>query len=262
MNKKLLSYLLIALFMMGAPIWLGMDGYGDMIKDQTKTQDRVYLQDMARDRIRDRLCITDDAKIQARDRLQEQDRLRTQDQSHLCFPDMEGHWAMEQVRNAYCWRLVEGYPDGGFNPEGSASGPEAVIMMSRMMACTSGSAFGDDEESDIDWGKIPEWASESMHEEMANRIANQTSFYGEEQLNRLQFSLMIANCLGLEPEIIPEGMMIFEDQSEIPIRDIGYILALQNLGIIVGDNGSFYPYRSVTRAEAATMLMHVLSLLE
>jgi hypothetical protein len=103
---------------------------------------------------------------------------------------------------------------------------------------------------------------ERMQEATALRIASQSQFYGEQQLNRLQFAVMLAKSLGIEQAAVPEGTMVFQDQGGIPAGDLGYVLALKNMGIVAGDNGSFYPERLVTRAEAAVMLRNVINVLE
>jgi hypothetical protein len=236
----------------------GQDGIsgGDQIQDQQLIHMMDYDQDQSRIEIRERLHITEESKIQL------QERLQTQDQTQLCFPDIEHHWAREQIRSAYYGGMASGYLDGNFNPNRNISGSEAVIMVSRMIKCIEGIDAEEISELDINWDNTPMWAREQMKEPAALRIANQNQFYGDQQLNRIQFMVMLAKSLGLEPVTAPEETNVFNDIMEISESDLGYFLAVQKLGIINGDSGSFYPNRLVTRAEVVVMLTRVLNVLE
>ncbi len=222
-------------------------------RDQTNINDAE--QEQARLQLRDKLSVTDQSRIE------QQDRFRQQTHSQLCFPDIEQHWAMEQIRSAYNWGLVNGYPDGRYNPNGNISGVEGVIMMNRMINCLAGELPGTGSSDDVDWNQVPLWAREQMMEAGALRIASQSQFYGEEQLNRLQFAVMLAKALGVATEV-PEGTEVFLDQDSIPTGDLQYVYALRILGVVIGNDGNFHPEHMVTRAEAATMLSRVLETLE
>jgi hypothetical protein len=117
-------------------------------------------------------------------------------------------------------------------------------------------------EANIDLSLVPEWAREQIQEGSALKIAAQSQCYGEEQLNRLQFTVMLAKALGVDPEEVSEDSVVFLDQSEIPQEDLGYISALRTLGIIQGTDGCFCADQTVTRAEAAAMVTRILEALE
>ncbi|NDL67486.1 protease inhibitor I42 family protein [Anaerotalea alkaliphila] len=213
-------------------------------------------------RLRDRLQITSPARIQ------QQDRLR--DGTGPGFPDVQRHWALEPVQEAAQWGLVKGYPDGSFGPNRNISGPEGVMMLSRMRNCLAGvdTATGPAMEVvtgpavEIDWDRLPPWAREQMREETALRIATQSEFYKELQLNRLQLAVMLAKALDLEPMDVPAGTTVFSDTGALPAEDLGHLHALKSLGIIQGYQGAFNPERLVNRAEAAVMMVNVLRSLD
>lgn len=237
----------------------------DEAQTQTQSQDRVQSevnaqeQEQAKLQVRDRLQITDQAKIQ------QQDRLQMQDQTQSGFADTEQHWAREQVGAAYSWGLINGYPNGEFNPDGSISGTEGVLMMSRLLNClnienTDGDTV-EDAEVGIDLEVVPEWAREQLQEGTALQIAQQSQCYGESQLNRLQFAVMLAKAMGVETADVSEDTVVFLDQEDIPQEFLGYIDALRTLGIIEGSDGCFCADQTVTRAQAAAMLTRVLDML-
>ncbi len=213
-------------------------------------------QELARNQLRERL------QLSAAATAQKQEMLKLQDPVGTIFSDVELHWAQEQIREAYCWGLVKGYPDGRFNPEGKISGPEAILMMSRMMNCFTGGDEISEPPGEIDWERVPPWAREPLRESTAYKIVRQSQFYGEQQLNRLQFAVMLAKAMGLESARIPEGTVAFLDQDEIPDTDLDDIYALRTLDVIVGHNGLFYPDQLVTRAETCVVLTRVLGILE
>ncbi len=273
MKKKFLTLLLLGVMLLGVPAFAAAQGSGDMIQDQIRLQDPTQDQDQTQDQIQDQTqtqLLEDQKRLQLRDRLhvtddatmQMQDRQRIQEQDQLYFQDMQQHWARQQVMSAYLWGLASGYPDGSFKPENNITGTEAVLMMSRLANCLAGIDAGAGTAGDIDRDAVPLWAREMMQEATALRIASQSQLYGEQQLNRLQFAVMLAKSLGIEQAAVPEGAMVFQDQSGIPAGDLGYVLALKNMGIVAGDNGSFYPERLLTRAEAAVLLRNVINVLE
>ncbi len=273
MKKSILILILTGIMVIGITIPALATCSGDRTQDrlQTRSQDQTCLQDcqqtqitagdqeQTRQQLRSRLYLTDNAKIQ------QQDRLRQQDQTQCPFTDMTQHWARTQIQSAYAWGFVNGYSDGSFNPGRNISGVEGVLMMSRMMNCLATT----DAEADIllettdeiDWNLIPLWAREQLGERTALRIASQSDFYGEGQLNRLQFAIMLAKALGVDPLEPTADTVVFIDQNEITPANLGYINTLRTLGIIEGTDGYFYPDAPVTRAESACMLIRAIELI-
>jgi hypothetical protein len=262
MKKKLFAIILTVLMLAGTTATALAAGTGDMDRDKTQlqTKDQTCIdqedQDLLRQQLRDRLHITDPA-LDA-----QQDRLRDCDQScDGSFTDTALHWGGPEIDAAYQWGFVNGYPDGSFRPDKTISGIEGILMMSRMTACLSGI---DEEasEDDVDWNDVPDWAAAQLREQSALRIEAQSQLYGEGELTRLQFALMLANALGIEPAEVTEDTVVFLDQDEIPAGALGFIYALRTMGIMEGSGGYFHPDQPVTRAEAAATLCRVMGILE
>lgn len=274
MKKVWMSVIVSIMLVCSISISAFAAGSGGMIQGQTQDQTQSQAQDRAQDQSCKQTEVNtadrEQARLQTRDRLQisdqaeaqYQDRLQQQDQTQSCFTDTEQHWAREQIGSAYSWGLINGYPNGDFNPNGVISGTEGVLMMSRLMNCLNVEESKADPETSIDLNLVPEWAREQIQEGSTLKIAAQSQCYGEEQLNRLQFTVMLAKALGVEPEEVTEDTIVFLDQSEIPQEDLGYISALRTLGIIQGTDGCFCADQTVTRAEAAAMLTRILEALE
>lgn len=263
MKTRISIFIIMIVMIFSLPVWAGTSGSGN--GDQTQTQSRLQEQDQ----IRDQDQTKDQARQQLRDMLQITESARTLQQERLqslehtgagTFADAQQHWAREQIASAFQWGFINGYQDGTFKPDGAISGTEGIIMMSRLMNCTNAMEEKSDTNPDIDLSKVPDWAREMMQEQTALRIASQSQFYGEEQLNRLQFAVTLAKALNLDPIPVSGNEVIFLDQKYIPAVDLGYINSLRTLGIVEGLNGDFVPGKLVTRAEAAIMLMRVVEI--
>lgn len=223
-------------------------------EDLTVEPVKLQLQDQLRTQLQDRLNICDEARDQL------QDRLRTRDQDRVCFNDIEGHWAREQIRSAYYWGLANGFPDGSFSPNSHTTGTQSVLMIRQLVRCFEGLEYEGEVVEEIDWDLVPAWAREQLQEKTTMQIAQMSQNYGTEDIDRLQFALMLAKSLKLEKIPPEEAEESFLDQDEIPADDLGYVLALKELRLIGGAGGRFYPNREITRAEVAVILNRVLAL--
>lgn len=222
----------------------------DQDQTQTQTQDQIRLQ------LREQLCITDSA-IQM-----QQERQRTMTRTQ--FSDVTNHWAVEPIRNAWTYRLFEGYPDGNFHPNTTISGIECLVVTNRLMNCISGLEPGNITPGAVDWDGIPDWARVQLQEQNTQRLMTQTNYYQDPLMNRAHIAVMLAKALQIEPFDQPIGTETqFRDQNRIAEQDLGYILALRNLGILKGyPDGTYQPDNEVTRAELAVMMSGILEMLE
>ena len=178
-------------------------------------------------------------------------------QEPLCFADIANHWAKENIIIANNWGLIEGYPDGCFYPDASISGSEGLMMLRSIMKYVD-ELPAQPEDIGINIDLIPLWARSYMQEEMMQQIAGLCPFYGEKQLKRLDFAVGLAKILGLESD---NTITEFYDQDSIPVEYQKYLAKLNDLGIVLGNKGYFYPNQLITRAESATMLIRALSVL-
>lgn len=297
MKNRTSILVIVFVMLLSMPVWAGAPGSGDqsqtqtksqeqdqiqdqtMLQDQTQDQDQTRLQDQTQDqtRLQDQKqtsvdqAVRDQARLQLREKLriseaakiQQQERQSTQEQAKSgSFSDAKQHWASEQIASAYNWGFINGYQDGTFKPDGDISGSEGIIMVSRMINCMNNNEESTANKAEIDLNAVPVWAREMIQEQTASRIAAQSRVYGEGQLSRLQFTVMLAKALKLEPTLNSGENVIFLDQENIPADDLGYINSLRILGIVEGSGGNFNPDKQVSRAEAASMLMRIVDSLE
>lgn len=80
------------------------------------------------------------------------------------------------------------------------------------------------------------------------------------KVTRQEFAKIIFNTLGLKAE--ESSGAAFKDEKQIAGWAKGYVGAISKLGLIKGDNGSFYPEKGLTRYEAAVIFARALGLSE
>ena len=251
--------IVLSIIMVAAPVLGAMEG--PMNQNQNQVQDRDRVQTNINDAEQEQIRLEINNRLRIDGSALEQMRLRTQEQNENRFMDLENHWSRDEVGKAYNWGFVNGYPDGSFRPEGIISGTEGILMLTRMMSTVAAGIPGEPDPDDVDWDKVPEWARDQLREGLALAIANQSHLYGESQLNRLQFAVMMAKAMGIENGMPPEDTVVFLDDEGIPPAELGYIYRLRALGIVQGDGGNFMPQKRLTRAEAAAMMNRVMMML-
>lgn len=268
MGKKLLVFIMVGIMVFSMPVFALAQETVSQTLNQTQNQvmnQFMYqnatdsaLQIRDRDRLREKLCITDSAIIMQRDRLQ------TRDMNRLQFLDCENHWAEDQVTAVWSYGLIQGYSDGSFGPNNNLSGTEGLLITTRLMKSLSGIDVTNITPAALDWDGVPDWARAQLQDENALRLMSQTTYYHDAQMNRLHIAVMLAKGLELEPVDINEAASFkFQDQNGIPAEDLGYVLAMQRIGIINGyPDGTFRPNGNVTRAEFATMMDIILELVK
>jgi hypothetical protein len=170
------------------------------------------------------------------------------------FKDVNRHWAAPAIERMGLIGLFNGYPDGTFKPDSEITQAEIVALVIRIIE--------DDEDdvadlSDLYVPNTPDWAKKPVGKAAKKGFINLNRFHSHVQASRAQAVVLIAKALGLTPadtSIIP-----FKDGILISRDDLGYIIAMYNEGIIIGDpDGKFNPNSALTRAQIATILDRIL----
>jgi len=258
MRSRTMVSIVLSILLVAAPALGAMEGP----MNQNQVQDRDRVQTNINEAVQEQIRLEINNRLRIDGSALEQMKLRAQEQTENRFMDLRDHWSRDEVGQSYNWGFVNGYPDGSFRPEGIISGTEGILMLTRMMNTVAEGMPGEPDPDDVDWDKVPEWARDQMREGFALVIASQSHMYGEGQLNRLQFAVMMAKVMGLEAGMPPEDTVVFLDDEGIPPAELGYIYRLRALGIIQGNEGNFMPQKRLTRAEAAAMMNRVMMMLK
>ncbi len=175
------------------------------------------------------------------------------------FKDIdEAKWALKSIMKMKAENIICGYEDGSFRPNKPVSKAEAVVLAMRaaglqneidqMVVDSSLLVFKDAE-------NIPLWAQKAIALALKKGYI-ETDLSGNFQPNKAASRewvvKLVAKVLGLKPVSIN---LPFNDANKISADSLGYVAAVAYKQLISGyPDGSFRPYKPVTRAEIAVML--------
>ena len=168
--------------------------------------------------------------------------------------DYEGHWAQATIEKWLNEGRVSGYPDGSYKPDNKVTRAEFVKMVNGIIDYSK--------VSDIKFNDVPE--SEWYYKDV--RIAQSigyisgyslSEFGPNDYITREQAASILARVQYLKNN--SAGTDKFSDNNSLSSWAVEAVGATSEAGFISGYvDGSFRPQKSLTRAEAITMLDNVL----
>lgn len=179
--------------------------------------------------------------------------------------DIAGHWAKKNIEEAVARHIVNGYPDGTFRPEGIVNRSEFAVMMGRVLEAVgkTGKSGKPGELSFKDAASIPSWAKSYIADGVARGYITgygDHTFKPTGKITRLELVAMIARAMELSAS---GNELKFADAKDIPAWGAEYVAAAYEAGIINGKNNNrFAPNDVATRAEAVTMLLRAIAIME
>jgi len=180
----------------------------------------------------------------------------TETEPEKTFNDIAGHWAETAIKQAVGRRIVSGYSDGSFRPNGIITRAEFAVML--MNALNRTGAAGELTFSDA--AHIGKWAKNAVA--LAARQGYikgylDGTFRPDEAITRAEMAKIVANAMGLTS---PRGTSTgFSDDARLPAWAKSAIAAVREKNIMKGKpTGEFDPNAKATRAEAVTVLLKLL----
>ncbi|MEK4330578.1 S-layer homology domain-containing protein [Paenibacillus sp. FSL R7-0312] len=172
------------------------------------------------------------------------------------FKDVEKHWAKESIITAAQRKLVNGYADGTFRPDGAVTRSEFAVILGRALQVNlsqSGLSFTDE-------GIIQPWAKPYVAAAVKSGwITGYTdqSFRPGGKITRLEMITMIARALEWKTD--SKAKAAFADADLIPSWGQPYAAAAYEAGLVEGQgNNRLAPNDQATRAEAVTLILRLL----
>lgn len=179
------------------------------------------------------------------------------------FRDVKGHWAQNVIAKAFELKLITGYSNGTFKPNGKITRAEFATILSRatkLESAASSNPFRD---------LKGHWAEPSVSQLVGQGFINPGNYpYGfkpNTELTRYEMMKWIANGLVKSNDSFKQA---FEDTKEtllptpeavkgqIKNEQIPYMALVRGTGIIEGyTDGSLRPSNTTTRAEVASILL-------
>ncbi|WP_141503214.1 S-layer homology domain-containing protein [Paenibacillus luteus] len=174
----------------------------------------------------------------------------------IMFTDISGHWAEKNIKAAVDLGFVSGYKNNQFMPNQQVTRAEFAAMLTRALKLPEGSEL-----VFADTAQIPEWAKPYISSAVAAKAVsgyNDNTFRANRTISRAEMAAMVVRAAALNSS--EEGETGFADESEIAAWAKLYVKSAVEAGIIKGKGGNrFAPNDQLTRAEAVTVLMNVLS---
>ena|GEM_PF-6632182 len=175
------------------------------------------------------------------------------------------HWADQALSEGIVHGILQGYPDGSLQPDRPVTRGELCTMIIRMLGEEEAaktarrllSSFRDVDENHWAKGYLEVAREKGIFKGDAGDTAAP-----DRGVTRAEAATMIDRCISsLGVPIGSVSRAEFLDAGDIPSWAQESIGRLAGAGVVVGDvDGRFYPGRSLTRAEAATLTLRVLGL--
>lgn len=172
----------------------------------------------------------------------------------VSFSDLTSeHWAYEYITVLSDDGVINGYPDGTFNPEGTISRGEFL----KLVIAASIPKY-------VDINGAPDgidhWAGKYLSAAEIYRVVSPGALNNEnidEPITRMEMALMIAKAdVNMRfKSLNSEKDITFNDYDDMNEMEIRYLTHAVSSGLIKGyTDNTFKPRENMTRAEAATMI--------
>lgn len=164
--------------------------------------------------------------------------------------DLKGHWAKDTIESLLNKNVISGYSDGSIKPDNYIKRAEFFTVINKM--------FGFNENAKISFKdvKSSNWYYNSVAQAVkAGYVSgySDNTIKAENYITRAEAAMIIKNVLDLKSN--ESYILKFKDAADIDNWAKGAVGAAAEAGIITGyTDGNFCPIRSLTRAEAFTMI--------
>ena len=200
------------------------------------------------------------------------------------FSDTAGHWAAEYIGEGVEKSWINGYPNGTFRPQNTITRAEFVKLILSAMKLTPGSEnakylnkfeFWIDDFKPYEITLLSDvkshWVTTGGYMDIAlkygmviNEEYNGGKFQPDKAITRREIAVMAMRALGLvDPSKNTEEKSSYTDVADYPDWLQGYLTMTEKTGVIEGyPDGSFRGENTATRAEALTIVSHVMEEME
>lgn len=178
----------------------------------------------------------------------------------VTFPDIAGHWAEAEIKQAAVLGIVGGYPDGTFRPDDLILRAEFLVMLMRALQWQGNV-------SDVDFTDrtdIGDWALEAVAVAVSRGLVSgyeDGTFRPGIPITRAELAVLIARAASLG--VAPADSPTFADDPDIPDWAREQVYALHAHGLVAGRGSNrFAPTETATRTEAIVMIMRLLATID
>ena len=175
------------------------------------------------------------------------------------FSDTKGHWAEYTIKALSANRYVNGMGDGTFAPQKNVTRAQFVTMLMNTVNV-----------SDVEYKDAYKDVSKDSYYARSVQLAYQLGiinpamttgkmFRPDKEITREEAASMLVSTVKAKGGNISKSNRAFMDDEEISVWAKADVSKAATSNLILGDEkGNFNPKATLTRAEAATMLMRVI----
>ncbi len=178
------------------------------------------------------------------------------------FTDLaDTHWGKDNILQLVAMKVIEGYPDGTVKPDAQITRAEMAVVIVKSIglkpAETPDLKF-------IDTKDIGSWAAGYVQTAVEKNILvgyEDNSFRPANKVTREEMVVMVLKAYLYE--VAEEAELSFTDKADIASWAEGFVAKAVELGFVKGyPDNTFKAKNSVTRAEAATVIVKCLEAME
>jgi len=175
------------------------------------------------------------------------------------FKDTINHWARDDIQFMAFLGLIRGYPDGTFRPERTISKAEFAALLSRAIQISETKPQNYDYPINLLDVKEQDWFSRNVKHLVGRGNIVISEIYPKLKMNPQSPILReeVAYWLANDTKNKKSETKPFKDDSLLQFKEQVY--RVSGAGLMKGfPDGSFGPYKSTTRAQAASMIVRLL----
>ncbi|WP_336772422.1 cadherin-like beta sandwich domain-containing protein [Paenibacillus sp. MMO-58] len=173
------------------------------------------------------------------------------------FNDIAGHWAEKLIVNGAEQGWISGFPDGSFSPDQAVTRQEFAVIVTNALGLKPDTQAGSHTFSDQ--SEIAPFAKDAVnlaYQKGMIKGYEDGSFHPNAEISRMEMAAILMRAAGEQAVTASTG---FADDSLIPSWAKSLVAAAYDAGIVNGrGNNRFMPLAAATRAEAVTMVLHLL----
>lgn len=174
------------------------------------------------------------------------------EKEEIKFTDISGHWSENDVKALASDKIINGYPDNSFKPDGNVTRAEAASIIKKAFSyadCENKNVFLDVSESDWYYNAINTLFEKGIMK------GDGSTFKPNEYITREDLCVLIYRCLN-NAEVNKD--ISFNDSKDISSYAVDAVGLLSEKSIIQGYENNFMPKAYVTRAQICAIINRTL----